>query len=302
MTGSSGSSGFSVECGGSHDGPKVLLLHGFPQDSRSWDLVAAGLTDAGCRWARFDQRGYDPAHRPGEVSGYAIGNLVDDALAVLDELGWETALVVGHDWGAIVAWALTVLHPERVRGLVAVSVPHPGAFALALATDTDQQARSAYIGLFRQVGVAERVLLADDAAALRAMYVGIPEPLVDHYMGRFSDPATLTAALGWYRAMDAVGVAAVVPVEVPVRYVWGADDIAIGRTAAEACAAFVTAPATSAEPSPATGAEPSPAPGSVAAPSVSGGDYAFIELAGIGHWVPETAPEAIVSAVTSLVG
>ncbi len=276
-----GSSGFSVECGGPADGHKVLLLHGFPQDSRCWDSVAGSLTQAGCRWARFDQRGYDPEQRPSEVRDYAVTNLVDDVLGVLDELGWDAALVVGHDWGAIVAWALAASHPDRVSGLVAVSVPHPTAFGQALLTDSDQQARSAYIGLFQQTDVAERVLLADDAAALRAIYAGIPAPLAAHYVSRFSDPATLTAALGWYRAMDAGAFASVGPVSVATRFVWGADDIAIGRTAAEACGSFVTAPTSAQAGTPA--------------------DYDFVELAGVGHWVPETAPDEIVAAVTSLI-
>ncbi len=277
-----GRSGFSVESGGTTGGRSVLLLHGFPQDSRCWDSVAPGLAEVGCRWARFDQRGYDPAQRPAEVSAYAIHNLVDDARAVLDELGWDEALVVGHDWGAIVAWVLTAAYPGRVSGLVAVSVPHPAAFGRALLTDADQQARSAYIGLFQQVDVAERVLLGDQAAALRAIYAGIPEPLATHYRSRFSDPAMLTAALAWYRAMDSGALASVAPVEVPTRFVWGADDIAVGRTAAEACGSFVVAPA-SAEPG-------TPA------------DYEFIELSGVGHWVPETAPDAIVAAVAALIG
>jgi pimeloyl-ACP methyl ester carboxylesterase len=293
MTGGGGS-GFTVECGGSIDGRPVLLLHGFPQDSRCWDLVVDGLVGIGCRWARFDQRGYDPARRPADVSGYAIANLVDDALAVLDGLGWDTAIVVGHDWGAIVAWALAAAHPDRVKGLVAVSVPHPTAFGRALATDTDQQARSAYIGLFQQADVAERVLLADDAKALRAIYAGIPDSLASHYLHRFRDPATLTAALAWYRAMDIRALGSVGPVSVPTRFVWGADDVAIGRTAAEACSSCVTSPGSSADPN----AAPSPAPG--AAPVQEATHYEFIELAGVGHWVPETAPAAVVAAVASL--
>ncbi|HYN74627.1 MAG TPA: alpha/beta hydrolase [Candidatus Limnocylindria bacterium] len=262
--------GFSVVLDGPADGRRVLLLHGFPQDLRCWDAVVARLAAAGYRCARFDQRGYDPAVRPSEVADYARPFLVADAVSVLDDLGWGDALVVGHDWGALVAWAVAAGHPERVSGLVAVSVPHPAAFGAALRSDPDQQARSAYIGLFREPDRAETVLLADGARRLRAMYGDLPAEVAEAYVTRFSDPDTLTAALGWYRAMDAANTGALGPVAVPTRYVWGDGDVAVGRVAAEGCAAWVT------------------------------GDYGFVELPGVSHWAPETAPDAVAAAVLSL--
>ena len=108
------------------------------------------------------------------MADYALQHLVGDAVVVLDGLGWADALVVGHDWGAVVAWGLAATHPARVSGLVAVSVPHPAAYGAALATDPDQQARSAYLGLFREPGTAEAVLLADGARRLRALYGDVP--------------------------------------------------------------------------------------------------------------------------------
>ncbi len=125
-----------------------------------------------------------------------------DAVALLDALGIDRAHVVGHDWGAVVAWQLAGRHADRVATLTAISVPHPAAYAEALRSDADQQQRSQYIGLFRMVDKAERVLLRDDAAPLRAMFAGsgLDAAGVDRYVAPLREPGVLTAALNWYRA------------------------------------------------------------------------------------------------------
>ncbi|GAB3860330.1 hypothetical protein GCM10029963_63080 [Micromonospora andamanensis] len=134
----------------------MLLLHGFPQHSGEWDGVLPALHTAGLRSYALNQRGYSPQARPAEVEAYRLGELVADAAAVLDALGVPAAHVVGHDWGAVVGWALAATHPDRVRTLTAVSVPHPAAMAYALTHDPQQKARSAYMLLFRQPGWPRR--------------------------------------------------------------------------------------------------------------------------------------------------
>ena len=125
-----------------------------------------------------------------------------------------------------------------MRSLTAVSVPHPAAYTAAFRVDPEQKERSAYIRLFWQEGKAEEVLLADDARRLRRMYdvenSGISPETVDEYVAVLSAPGALTAALNWYRAMSSDS--RVDKVEVPTTYVWSDADVAIGRTAAEACA------------------------------------------------------------------
>jgi pimeloyl-ACP methyl ester carboxylesterase len=158
-----------------------------------------------------------------------------------------------------------------VRSLTAVSVPHPAAYTVAYRTDPEQKERSGYIRLFWQAGKAEEVLLADDARRLRRMLAGgdgdsgVPAEAIDEYVAVLSAPGALTAALNWYRAMSSSD--RVDPVTVPTTYVWSDGDVAIGRTAAEACANYVT------------------------------GDYSFVELAGITHWIPEEAPEGLAAAI-----
>jgi len=257
---------FDVRTDGPDDGPPVLLLHGFPETSLSWSAVTPLLAQAGLRTYAPDQLGYSPGARPDEVDAYALPSLVQVTADLMTALDTPVAHVVGHDWGANVGWGLAAWHPDRVRTLTAVSVPHPTAFTLAMKADPEQKERSAYIRLFRTEGEAEAVLLADDARRLRRVLEapGVPAEAVDVYVAQLSAPGALTAALNWYRAMDGTRVD---PVDVPTTYVWSDGDVAVGRTAAEACADQVT------------------------------GDYRFVELPGITHWVPEQAPEALARAI-----
>lgn len=254
---------FDVRLDGPGDGRPVLMLHGFPQTARCWAPLTGRL--AGVRAVAPDQRGYSPGARPEGVAAYRLDLLVSDAVGLLDALGLAHVDVVGHDWGAVVAWALAAGHPDRVRTLTAVSVPHPDAYGWALANDADQQARSSYIRLFRTPGKAERVLLADGAARLRAMFGALDPALADAYTEAMASPGTLTAALNWYRALP--DAPATGPVAVPTTYVWSSGDVAVGRVAAQRCGRHVTGP------------------------------YRMVELPGVSHWIPEEAPDALADAV-----
>jgi pimeloyl-ACP methyl ester carboxylesterase len=260
---------FAAVADGPADGRLVLLLHGFPQTSREWAGVMPPLAAAGCRAVAPDQRGYSPGARPAEVGDYAMGAIVGDALGILAQLGAERADVVGHDWGAAVAWHLADRHPDRVRSLTAVSVPHPIAFTGAIANDPDQQQRSAYMLFFRQEeGVAEGVMSADDFKALRSVYDDAIAPGdVEHYVERFSEPGALTAALNWYRAAGAADMEGLRGVTVPTLFVWGPEDPAVGRTAAEACEQHVEGP------------------------------YRFVELEGAGHWIPDSRADRLAQEI-----
>src|SRR5215212_5745061 len=158
---------FDVIDAGPSDGEPVVLLHGFPQDATAWKRVAPALHQHGLRTLAPDQRGYCPMARPRGRANYTIRKTTDDVLALLDAAGLESAHVVGHDWGGITAWALAAWHPDRVRTLTAVSVPHPAAMAKALVT-SDQALRSYYVGLFQLPVLPERLLLAGNGAALRS--------------------------------------------------------------------------------------------------------------------------------------
>ena len=260
---------FTAHAAGPQDGRLVLLLHGFPQTSFEWRHQMAALAAAGYRAVAYDQRGYSPGARPGRVEDYHLEHLVADVLAVADGLGAARFDVVGHDWGGAVAWVVAARHPDRVRTLTAVSMPHPAAFAEALfGGDSDQAAKSSYIAVLRAEGTAEALLLAGDGEGLRRVFAGTGHPApeaLDEYVAVLTQPGALTAALNWYRSLSPEDAPAVLgalkPVAVPTLYVWGDGDTALGRAAAEATAGFVEGP------------------------------YRFEALAGVGHWIPEEVPE-----------
>lgn len=133
-----GSFTFRVTDTGRPRGRPVLLLHGFPQTSWCWRHLIPPLVAAGHRVLTLDQRGYSPGACPEAMEDYAAEHLVSDVTGVLDALRIESVDLVGHDWGAAVAWQVAGHHPERVTTLTAISVPHPGAFMEALASDPDQ--------------------------------------------------------------------------------------------------------------------------------------------------------------------
>jgi pimeloyl-ACP methyl ester carboxylesterase len=261
---------FDVYEGGPEDGPPVLLLHGFPQDHREYDPILPRLHAAGLRTYALDQRGYSPGARPESVRDYRLSEPTADAVAVLDALGIESAHVVGHDWGAQVAWLVAGHHPEKVRTLTAVSVPHPRALRLALRVRPTQRARFVYQAVFRSPG-AERLLLAADGAVLKGMMRPIGERAA-LYADAMREPGRLTGGLNWYRALTTEALRGLGVITVPTTYVWSDRDPVFRITAALRTADWVTA------------------------------DYQLVAMRDIGHWVPEEAPKALADAVLRRIG
>jgi pimeloyl-ACP methyl ester carboxylesterase len=253
---------FDAIASGPEDGRPVLLLHGFPEAAIAWEEQVAKLGSEGFRAVAPDQRGYSPGVRPEQVAEYGIDTLVEDALAMADSLGWGKFDLVGHDWGAAVAWWTADHAPERLRTLTAISTPHPAALAEAMHTDEDQHLRSGYMTEWRQSRVTERRMLADDADALRRMFDWKVAPSkIDEYVRRLSEPGALTAALNWYRAGRPGGK--IGKITVPTLYVWSTEDVAFGSTAALATENWVDAP------------------------------YHFQMFEDVSHWVVEEVPEAV---------
>lgn len=264
---------FQARVAGPADGEPVLLLHGFPETSYAWRHQLEALGKAGFRAVAPDQRGYSPGARPTDADEYAMSFLVDDVIGIADALGFERFHLVGHDWGGAVAWVVATVHGSRVRTLTVLSTPHYAAFGSARANEgSDQAQRSSYMERWAKPG-AEAEFLDDDAAGLRACFDApffTPED-VQVYVKALGTPAAMRAALNWYTAMAASAPGAggggppprVAPVRVPTLYVWGTEDPAFGRAAAEATPAYVTGP------------------------------YHFEMLVGSGHWLAEQEPARI---------
>ena len=197
----------------------ALLLHGFPESRYSWRHQLPLLAGLGWRAIAPDLRGYGQSSRPPRTADYAIGHLVEDVAGLFEAAGARRRLLIGHDWGAAIAWQTAIRHPERVRTLTVVSVPHPLAFTHALRTDPDQQQRSQYM----------RDWSAGDLPDLE-----VPGD-------RASDEA-IAAAVGYYKAQSAADLDGLGPVTVPTLHVWSTEDPALGRVATELTAEQATGP------------------------------------------------------------
>lgn len=257
-------------------GDPVILLHGWPDRATLWEHQATALAAAGYRVVVPDLRGFGDSDRPEEVEHYRMPALRADVLGVADALGIDRFALAGHDWGAVLGWALT-LSSDRVTRYAAFSVGHPAAFATA---GFGQKAMSWYMLWFQFPGVAEQVVPAHDWQFLRAwMHRGFGEdhPLPAQQIADLSRPGALTASLNWYRAnvdpatFVATEVPRVRPITVPVLGVWSDGDLALTEGQMRRSSEFVE-------------------------------DFRFALVEGSGHWIPQEAPERATALLTEFLG
>ncbi len=238
----------------------VVLAHGFPELAYSWRHQIPALVAAGHRVLAPDQRGYGGSSRPEAVEAYDITQLTNDLLGLLDDIDEERAVFVGHDWGAMVVWTLALLAPERVAGVVGLSVPFLARGEIApIASLRSLFADSFfYILYFQEPGVADADLAADPARTMRRLLAApstastdpsvfandgrgfvdrVAEPKVlppwlgakelDHYIAEFRRTG-FTGGLNWYRNLDRNWLLTVgtdgEPVRVPSLFIGGAQD------------------------------------------------------------------------------
>jgi len=277
---------FEVTEGGPSDGTPVLLLHGFPQRVTCWSQVTPLLHEAGLRTLAPDQRGYSPGARPSGRRPYRFSRLVADVAALAERAGAPVHLV-GHDWGAAVAWGLARRRPDLLASLTALSVPHPDAMSRAMLTSS-QALRSWYFGLFNVPYLVDGVVQARPQLADPALRrTGMGQEQLARFHAEIVDDGALPTALAWYRALPLAGLPSLpsLPglrkpggaesgraVSVPTTFIWSTGDSAISRAAADRCEEHVT------------------------------GSYRYVVLDGVSHWIPEEAPGVVAEAVLDHVG
>jgi epoxide hydrolase 4 len=255
----------------------ALLLHGFPQSRRCWRHQLPSLAALGWRAVAPDMRGYGGSGRPEDEAAYRIEHLVADAAGLFDALGARRRLLIGHDWGGVVAWAFAIRQALPLDGLVIVNAPHPAVFRRAIRTGWRQRLRSWYIAWFQLPWLPEQMLAADHAALIgrtlekSALPGTFPPEILAHYRANAAAPGAMTAMLSYYRANASPLVREATEdhtVATPTLLVWGEQDNALGPELVAPTADYVP-------------------------------DLTIRRLPGASHWVPEEAPEEVNAALAA---
>ena len=264
---------FDALIAGPSSGEPVMLLHGFPNTNYQWREQIVALAEADFSVIAPNQRGYSSGARPIGIESYTSEKLVEDVRQIADALNWETFHLAGHDWGAFIAWEFAGKYPSRLRTLIPISVPHPEAFAIALADPNGKQAEmSSYVEFFQQAE-STSAFLTDSASLLKSIYesAGLSTEEMEPYLQVLGKPEALDAALNWYRANSfsppldqATNRRSHTPdIETPTMYIWSTEDTALGRQGAELTSSFVS------------------------------GEYRYEVFEGVNHWITEIAVEQL---------
>ncbi len=262
----------SVVDEGPADGQAVVLLHGFPDSSYLWRHQIPVLVEAGYRCIAPDLRGMGQSDKPPDVASYKLRNVVNDVVTITQELGVSRAHVVGHDFGAAVAWMYAFLMPRRVDHLVVLSVGHPGNFT---APTLEQRQRSWYMLLYQFPGISEKLLRRNSWRLLKQILGG--EGDYHRYLSDLARPGALEAGLNWYRANNSPAgelehVGQFPPVLAPTLGMWSTGDLAMDETTMSSSGKYVTGP------------------------------WRYERIEGASHWIPLDAPDRLNELLLEFLG
>lgn len=251
----------------------ALFLHGFPQCRLCWRHQLPALAALGWRAVAVDMRGYGQSSRPDGREAYHIDHLVADVAGLFDAFGAKRRLLVGHDWGGLVAWAAAIRRVTPLDGLVIVNAPHPQVYSDVVRRSWRQRLRSWYALYFALPWLPEATLTAGHAwqvgRVLRqtAARPGVfPPDMVAAYRDNASQPGAMTAMLDYYRANLSLSHFIGPAVEAPTLLLWGDRDFALGNELVPGTAAYVP-------------------------------NLTVRMLPGVSHWAPEEAPEQVNAAI-----
>lgn len=212
---------------GPQDGQPVLLLHGFPDASFGWEKQMDALAKAGFYVVAPDQRGYNLSEKPKGKENYKLNHLVADILGLADALHLPQFHLAGHDFGALVSWSLADQHPERVRRLVILNVPHPKIMKEFLETNRQQRVKSGYAFFFRLPVLPEIIVRANNWKMLSsAMCKGLSDVDLNRYRAAWSQTGAMTAMINWYRCVFQQSSQDISDkkIRVPTLMIWGKQD------------------------------------------------------------------------------
>lgn len=252
----------------------ILCLHGFPESALSWRYQIPPLAQAGYRVWAPDLRGYGGTTRPRGIDPYRIEFLLEDVTGLLDAAQVQRAILVGHDWGGIIAWCYAMRQADRVEALVVANAPHPACFEREV-RHWRQLHRSWYMGFFQIPWLPEAALSAGHGYMIGKIFrhmaihrKHIPDDLVQLYRRQACEPGALTAMVNYYRAALRGGGAmrertmGYPTVSVPTLVIWGVQDHALVRQNLDGLSNFVT-------------------------------DLTVVKVADAGHFVHEDKPEQV---------
>lgn len=226
-----------VEAG---EGPLIVLMHGFPEFWYSWRKQIPVLAQAGFKVVAPDMRGYNETDKPEGVANYDIELIQQDMIALVKHLGYEKAVIVGHDWGGGVAWQLGQDHPEIIDKLIILNCPPVAVLFGQLLTNPKQMLKSWYIFMFQIPGLPERRMQNNLREVLTRGYRGwshnkdaFIDADIDEYIKAFDRPYGISGPINWYRAamrnMKKKQYRNMRPVNVDTLVIWGEDDRALGK-------------------------------------------------------------------------
>ncbi|MGE0642771.1 MAG: alpha/beta fold hydrolase [Nitrospira sp.] len=252
----------------------VLCLHGFPESAISWRHQMQPFAQAGYRAWAPDLRGYGGTARSSEIDAYSIESLINDVSGLLDAAHAQRAILVGHDWGGIIAWYYAMRHPNRVDALVIMNAPHPACFEREVRR-WRQLHRSWYMGVFQIPWLPEAALSVGNGYIIGRIFErmamdrrSLPDEIVDLYRQQACEPGALTAMINYYRAAFRGGGAwrqrslGYQTMTIPTLVIWGLQDQALGAHNLDGLSEWVT-------------------------------DLTVITMADAGHFVHEDQPEQV---------
>jgi len=256
----------------------ALCLHGFPEHALSWRGQLPVLANLGYRAWAPNQRGYGRSSRPEGVSEYALEKLRDDVAGLIDASGAKETVLIGHDWGAVVAWNFAIRKVRPLSALIILNVPHPKCYMERLFRST-QLWKSWYIFFFQLPRIPEWLLTRRRAKAISSMILRsstnpeqFPRDLLEVFRENALSPGAITAMLNWYRALFRGGARRGMRAGFPListrtLMIWGEEDLALSKATTYDTGRYVT-------------------------------DLTLRYLPGVSHWVQQDAPEAVNKMIT----